>query len=93
MRAGLSCNVGSENESMKKLFLLLLFSLYFKQYCLGQNDMHNMHHESDTTKAANNSMEMPNMSHAYSMNLPMTRNGSGTGWLPDASVMYGRFRS
>lgn len=29
------------------------------------------------------------MSHAFSRNLPMTRNGSGTGWLPDASPMYG----
>jgi hypothetical protein len=29
------------------------------------------------------------MPHAYSLNLPMTRNGSGTGWLPDASPMYG----
>lgn len=29
------------------------------------------------------------MSHAYSRNLPMNRNGSGTGWLPDASPMYG----
>lgn len=35
------------------------------------------------------SMEMPPMSHAYSLNLPMNRNGSGTGWLPDASPMYG----
>lgn len=30
------------------------------------------------------------MSHAFSKNLPMTRNGSGTGWLPDASPMYGK---
>jgi hypothetical protein len=29
------------------------------------------------------------MSHAYSLSLPMNRNGSGTGWLPDASPMYG----
>ena len=29
------------------------------------------------------------MSHVYSLNLPMSRNGSGTGWLPDASPMYG----
>lgn len=36
-------------------------------------------------------MMMPhgNMTHAFSLNLPMTRNGSGTGWLPDASPMYG----
>src|SRR5687767_5447483 len=30
-----------------------------------------------------------NMSHAFSRNLPMTRNGSGTAWLPDNSPMYG----
>ena len=29
------------------------------------------------------------MSHSFSRNLPMNRNGSGTGWLPDASPMYG----
>ncbi|WP_276496236.1 hypothetical protein [Pontibacter litorisediminis] len=33
--------------------------------------------------------EMMPMSHAFSRNLPMNRNGSGTGWLPDASPMYG----
>ena len=32
---------------------------------------------------------MPAMpSHAYSRSLPMNRNGSGTGWNPDASPMY-----
>lgn len=29
------------------------------------------------------------MSSSFSLNLPMSRNGSGTGWLPDASPMYG----
>jgi hypothetical protein len=32
--------------------------------------------------------EVP-MSNAFSLNLPMNRNGSGTGWLPDAAPMYG----
>ena len=31
--------------------------------------------------------------HAYSRNLPMNRNGSGTGWNPDASPMYMWMRS
>lgn len=34
-------------------------------------------------------MDMGNMSHAFSLNLPMNRNGSGTGWMPDAAPMYG----
>jgi hypothetical protein len=28
------------------------------------------------------------MTHSYSRNLPMNRNGSGTGWVPDSSPMY-----
>lgn len=47
---------------------------------------------SDTTKMEMGGMNMDHsmrMSHAYSLNLPMGRNGSGTGWLPDASPMYG----
>ncbi len=38
--------------------------------------MHNMNHQMD-------------MNHAYSLHLPMNRNGSGTAWLPDASPIYG----
>lgn len=35
-------------------------------------------------------MEMPasKMTHSFSLSLPMTRNGSGTGWQPDATPMY-----
>jgi hypothetical protein len=44
--------------------------------------MHHGHNMADD-------MDMGNMSHSFSLNLPMTRNGSGTGWLPDASPMYG----
>ncbi|HET7817895.1 MAG TPA: hypothetical protein VFL70_01175 [Bacteroidia bacterium] len=32
---------------------------------------------------------MAPMNHAFSVNLAMTRNGSGTGWLPDSTPMYG----
>lgn len=33
-------------------------------------------------------MNMP-MTHAFSLNLPMNRNSSGTAWQPDATPMYG----
>lgn len=29
------------------------------------------------------------MTHAFSLNLPMNRNGSGTAWLPDSTPIYG----
>jgi hypothetical protein len=39
---------------------------------------------------SSNGMKMP--THAYSLNLPMNRNGSGTGWNPDVSPMYMRLK-
>jgi hypothetical protein len=47
-------------------------------------DMHEGHMHGDD----HGSMMMM-MSHAFSRNLPMTRNGSGTAWLPDNAPMYG----
>ena len=44
-------------------------------------DHSTMNHQMDST--------MPPMSHSYSLNLPMNRNGSGTGWLSDNAPMYG----
>jgi hypothetical protein len=56
---------------------------------------HNMH-KNDTTQPDHSMHQMAkdhkmpaSMSHAFSLNLPMNRNGSGTGWLPDSSPMYG----
>jgi hypothetical protein len=43
----------------------------------------------DTMPMHHHMMNLSSMSHAYSLNLPMNRNGSGTGWEPDASPMYG----
>jgi hypothetical protein len=48
---------------------------------------HSDHHS--MTQHADSSSAMPPMTHSFSLNLPMNRNGSGTGWLPDASPMYG----
>lgn len=39
--------------------------------------------------AGDHSQHAASMSHAFSRNLPMTRNGSGTAWMPDNTPMYG----
>lgn len=46
------------------------------------------HHHEQLPGQATDSSSAP-MSHAYSLNLPMNRNGSGTGWLTDSAPMYG----
>lgn len=55
-----------------------------------QHEGHTM--QKDTVKPADMEHSMHEghmMAHAFSRNLPMNRNGSGTGWLPDNSPMYG----
>lgn len=78
---------------MKKIFLSIVM-LLSTVYAHAQHD----HQAPDTTKRQDTAKQkddhsahkgMDNMSHAFSLNLPMNRNGSGTGWLPDASPMYG----
>jgi hypothetical protein len=49
---------------------------------------HEHHMQQDSMPHHAMQMKVP-MSHAFSLHLPMTRNGSGTGWLPDAAPMYG----
>jgi hypothetical protein len=85
-----------KNSGIKKI--VLFFAVLIST---GLSAQHEQHKHSDSTKseesgkdsiqgvnnAGNN--DMPPMTHAFSLNLPMTRNASGTGWLPDASPMYG----
>jgi hypothetical protein len=85
---------------MKTLFYSLTFTI-LSLTAFAQHEHHNQS-KKDTTKIEGmdhskmnhdkmpmDSMDMPPMSHSFSLNLPMNRNGSGTGWLPDASPMYG----
>jgi hypothetical protein len=53
------------------------------------------HHQEpakDTVSHENHNMKSmgqgTHMTHSFSLSLPMTRNGSGTGWQPDATPMY-----
>ncbi len=86
---------------MKHDLLLCLLGLLFATPLLAQHEQHGkdtmqmQHHDhmhmdsgANATMQAMPAHSVP-MSHSYSLNLPMNRNGSGTGWLPDASPMYG----
>lgn len=55
------------------------------------HDTHNRQMKDKThTHKMNMSMPMGNMCHSFSLSLPMSRNGSGTAWSPDAAPMYGQ---
>lgn len=87
---------------MKVKFYLINAVCFFAAHLLyAQHEHHQMPkdtardengtHATDHAKMSHNmdSSQMPPMSHSFSLNLPMNRNGSGTGWLTDTSPMYG----
>lgn len=86
---------------MSKIIFLLVAVCLSANISFAQHDHHNMQDSAmhgmqmndsmnmDMDMNGMNSMDHTPMSHLYSLNLPMNRNGSGTGWLPDASPMYG----
>ncbi len=69
------------DEKRKTMKAYLLAGITFLLFTPALSAQHDGHHgtEPDSTM----------MTHAFSRHLPMTRNGSGTAWLPDASPMYG----
>jgi hypothetical protein len=70
-----------------KTYFCLLICFLFTTILSAQ---HKHHYQRDSAAWRSTMQDEPEyMSHAFSLNLPMTRNGSGTGWLPDASPMYG----
>jgi hypothetical protein len=73
---------------MKEYPLLICF--YFCLFgTLTQHESHEIQDEPEKEQEIMvDSTKVP-MTHAFSLQLPMSRNGSGTGWLPDASPMYG----
>src|SRR5690242_605403 len=74
----------------KALAIILSFLYLFTSSDIVFAQHHHMPGMKDSTAMKKDTMPVePPMSHAYSLHLPMSRNGSGTGWLPDASPMYG----
>jgi len=87
---------------MKKFYLLIVTLAVYYLPAMAQHK-HDMRHDSSrNAPPLSDTMSMPmmdmhdgmemgdnEMSHSFSKNLPMNRNGSGSGWLPDASPMYG----
>lgn len=85
-----------------KIWTLLFLAITIQLHAVAQHEHHDMH-RTDSVGSKEDKMAMPGghmhmhdsmehampMSHAYSLHLPMNRNGSGTGWLPDGSPMYG----
>jgi hypothetical protein len=69
---------------MKKFLLFLILPLSLS----AQHD-HDAHPSNHGDVPAKTGMMHDSMSHAFSRNLPMSRNGSGTSWLPDKSAVYG----
>jgi hypothetical protein len=55
---------------------------------LAADTSHAYHDKSGMQMSADMAMGGLHMSHAYSRNLPMSRNGSGTAWQPDQTPMY-----
>ncbi|MBI2270388.1 MAG: hypothetical protein HYU69_08540 [Bacteroidetes bacterium] len=64
----------------------ILLTIFFPKYSSGQHEQHQMKAKEGSSGLEDTMSMMP---HSFSLNLPMSRNGSGTGWMPDATVMYG----
>lgn len=78
---------------MKKTELLFIILFFSVKVSSGQHDhtqkMDSMHQSMKSDSGMIRHEGMNTMNHAFSLNLPMSRNGSGTAWLPDHSAMYG----
>ncbi|HTS44856.1 MAG TPA: hypothetical protein VMH01_10700 [Puia sp.] len=80
---------------LKKNIFILFLSVCCIESAYAQHVHMNMKADSsktvmqDSVPKHNDMMDISVMCNAYSLNLPMNRNGSGTSWQPDASPMYG----
>lgn len=69
----------------KEISILFVFLIVTGAFA--QHEGHQMHSDSTAEQMIHRVDET--MSHSFSRHLPMSRNGSGTAWLPDNSPMYG----
>lgn len=72
--------------TVKQLLSLLIFISFFAVAVQPAASQHEHHTGAEDEEEA---MSMP---HSFSKNLPMTRNSSGTSWLPDNAPMYGSMK-
>ncbi|MBL7744879.1 MAG: hypothetical protein JNN00_15505 [Chitinophagaceae bacterium] len=84
---------------MKKKIVIVFIAMLVYRLSFAQHPLHHTMEDTITSEAGTFKMKPLQKghymhtgndmtSHAYSKNLPMSRNGSGTGWNPDASPMY-----
>jgi hypothetical protein len=74
-------------RTISSVILVFVFSLYAISIAKAQHEGHQMRAmKSDTSSHSMDSTMV--MSHSFSRNLPMNRNGSGTSWMPDATPIY-----
>ena len=77
---------------MKKFKIFFVIVFFISANAIGQHDHHmmkDMEKKDTIPEKDHGSMHADHsMSHAYSLQLPMSRNASGTAWLPDESPMY-----
>ena len=74
---------------MNHFIRILLAALFLAMFTLAASGQEHDHsHHADGMNADTVSERSFMMTSTTSLSLPMTRNGSGTGWQPDASPMY-----
>ena len=81
---------------MKRVTILIITLLLLGKVSFAQQERHRLKDTTKHDKAMISDVQMHKpvmnpsyINSAFSLNLPIGRNGSGTGWLPDASPTYG----